>query len=326
MLSVRQLQEWASLEQHEDYTDTTLTTLLLRWINEGLQDVASAENWKWLEGMREFTYGTHGAGATTASGITYLPHYVHRLVSVWPSGLSYRNMVQIIAGQELDMLDPSTVTGSPAEYLAVWGYYNVARDNPTTGVITVADAGLATFQVHIEGIDANGYEAEETVAVAAGAGVSTTRFLLGPDGVRRCYIVENSVTVGAPTIVTFTSTGTLIERLNYTVGELQHEHIRTELSPAPATGGANYVTRYMKRIRPVTAVTDTVDIPFEFENLLKFAVGKRLASYTGQDTRMVMYEQQFQARLRELIKWQNRQPGRMRALRPISNNPSRWPY
>lgn len=326
MLSVRQIQEWAALQLHEDSTDATLTTLVLRWANEGLQDVASAENWKWLEGQVELVYGTHGAGANTANGITYLPHYIHRLVSVWPGGRSYRSQVQIIGGWELDAIDPSMVTGSPADYLAVWGYYNVARDNPTAGAITIADAGLATFSVKVEGIDTNGFEAEETVAVAAGAGLSTTLFAAGPDGVRRCYILENSVTAGTPTIVTFTSGGTVIERLNYTAGEYKHEHLRTELSPAPNAVGATYVTRYLKRIRPVTTEDDVIDIPFEFENLLTHAISRRLAAFRGETQEALMYETMFQQRVRELRKWQNRQPGRLRAMRPLSATPSRWPY
>jgi len=324
-LSVRQIQEWAASQLHETYTDAALTTLILRWANEGLQDVASAGNWKWLEGQVNLLYGTHGAGANTANGITYLPHYIHRLVSVWPGGRSYREQVPIIGGWELDALDPSMVTGSPANYLAVWGYYNVARDNPTTGLIVVADAGGATFQCKVEGIDNNGFEAEEIVAVVAGAGTTATQFAAGPDGVRKCYIMENTITAGAPTIVTFTSGGVVIERLNYGVGETIHEHIRTELSPAPSALGETYVTRYMKRIRPVTTANDVVEIPFEFENLLTYAIQRRLAAYRGDDQQALAYEQMFRNRIQELKAWQNRQPGRLRGLRPLSA-PARWPY
>jgi hypothetical protein len=319
MLSVRQLQEWASLQLHEDYEDTTITTLLLRWINDGFQAVASTENWKWLEGIQEITYGTHGAGANTANGITYLPHYIHRLVSVWPSGRSYREQVEIISGWELDARDPSMVAGSPADVLALWGYYNVARDNPTAGVINVADAGGAAFSVVIEGIDGNGFEARETVTLVAGAGVSATTFAAGPDGVRRCYILEDSVTAGTPTIVTFVSTGTTIETLNYTNGEMIHEHMRTELSPA-VTGGANYLTRFQKRVRPILSLNDVVEIPFEFEDLLMLSIERRLAAFRGNQQEALAYEQMFRNRIRELKSWQNRQPGRMRGMRRMTRN------
>lgn len=324
MLSVRQLQEWAAAQLHESYLDTALTTLLLRWINEGFQDISSAENWKWLEGQREIVYGTHGAGANTANGITYLPHYIHRLVSVWPGGRSYREQVKIIGGWELDALDPSMVTGSPADYLAVWGYYSVARDNPTAGTIIVTDAGGASFTARIEGIDTNGNEASEDVAVAIGTGTSTTLFAAGPDGVRRCYIQENTITAGAPGVVTFNRGGVVIERLNYTAGECIHEHIRTELSPAPNATGETYLTRYIKRIRPVRDVDDIVEIPFEFENLLTYAVSRRLAAFRGEDQMALAYEQMFYQRVRELRAWQNRQPGQIRGMRALSVA-SRWP-
>jgi len=314
MLSVRQLQEWAGLQLHEDYTDAQLTTLLLRWVNDGFQTIASLENWKWLEGIQEITYGTHGAGANTATGITYLPHYIHRLVSVWPSGRGYREQVEIIGGWELDSRDPSMVAGSPADVIAVWGYYNVARDNPTAGVINVADAGGAAFSVVIEGTDTNGFEARETVVLVAGAGVSTTLFAAGPDGVRRCYILENSVTAGVPTIVTFVSTGTTIETLNYTNREMIHEHLRTELSPS-TVGGASYVTRYQKRIRPVTSVNDVVEIPFEFEDVLTLSIERKLAAFRNDQQGALVYEQMFRNRVREMKSWQNKDPGRLRGMK-----------
>jgi hypothetical protein len=322
MLSVRQLQEWAALQLHEDYTDTAITTLVLRWANEGLQEVASVESWQWLEAQREIVYGTHGAGANTANGITYLPHYIHKLVSVWPGGRNYRQQVQIIGGWELDAIDPSIRAGAPADYLALWGYYGVARDNPTAGVITVADAGASAVSVHIEGVDTNGFEAEETVTLVAGAGVSTTQFAAGPDGVRRCYIQENTVTAGTPTIVTFSSGGTVIETLNFTNGEFKHEHLRTELSPAPNATGETYLTRYLKRIRPVTSEDDIIDIPFEFENLLTHAIDRRLAAFRGEDQKALIYEQMFRQRVKELRAQQNRQPGRLSGMREI-NSPFR---
>ena len=319
MLSVRQLQEWAALQTHEDYTDTQLTTLMLRWANEGTQTIASMENWEWLQGQKELTYGTHGAGANTATGITYLPEYIHKLVSVWPSGRGYRQQVEIIGGWELDARDPSMVAGSPATVLALWGYYGVARDIPTAGVINVADAGGAAFSVVIEGTDANGFKARETVVLVAGAGVSTTTFAAGPDGVKRCYILENSVTAGVPTIVTFVSTGTTIETLNYTNGEMVHEHRRTELSPA-TTGGATYLTRYQERIRPVRTVNDVPEIPSEFEDALMLFIKSRLAAFRNDQQGALVYEQMFRNRVKEMKSWQNKDPGRLRGMSRLTRN------
>ncbi len=328
MLSVRQIQQWISQQMHEDETDTVLTTLLLRWIDEGFQEVASAENWKWLEEQEAFTLGTHGAGANTSVGVTYFPDRVSRLLSVWPAGRNYREQVEIIGGWELDALDPSMISGSPADWIAVYGYYNVARDNPTAGVIACADAGGATLNVKIEGVDTNGLWAEETVTIAGGGPTnSTTQFALGPGGVRSCYIVEDTSTItGTPTVVTFSSGGTVIETLNYTNGEYIKEHLRTELSPAPAAGGASYNVRYLRKEQPVTSTADVVRIPREFENLLFYAIGRRLAAFRNEMDKAMVYEQMFRQRIKELKAWQNRQPGRMRGQRRLIRTTSRWPY
>jgi hypothetical protein len=322
MLSVRQLQEYAASQLHEVSTDTRLTTLILRWVNEAYQKVASAGTWKWLEAQETFTYGNHGVGVNTAFGVTYLPHRVHRLLSVWPGGRNYREQVRIIGGWELDALDPSMVAGSPADLLAVYGYYGVARDNPTAGVIACADAGAATLNVVIEGVDTNGLDAEETVTIAAGGPTnSTTQFAAGPDGVRRCYIVEDPTTItGVPTIVTFSSGATVIETLNYTNGEFVKEHLRTELSPAPATGGATYLTRYYKRPKQIRSNAEIIPTPSEFDDLITNAIDARLAAYQGGSRKdmVLVYEQMFRSRVQELKAWQNRQPGRMRGMREIN--------
>jgi hypothetical protein len=221
------------------------------------------------------------------------------------------------------------ISGSPADQLAVFGYYNVARDNSTAGLIACADAGGATLNVRVEGVDVNGFEMEETVTIVTGGPTNTAnQYAAGPDGVRRCYIVEDTTTItGVPTIVTFTDAGgTVLETLNYTNGEYIHEHMRTELSPAPNSAGANYVTRYLKRIRPVTATTDVVDIPFEFENLLFYAIGRRLSAFRNEMDKAMAYEQMFRQRIKELKAWQNRQPGRMRGMRRLSRLSSRGLY
>lgn len=320
MLSVRQIQEYAASQLHEDSLDTRLTTLILRWVNEAYQRVASSGTWKWLEAYEEFTYGTHGVGANTSAGVTYLPHRVHRLLSVWPGGRNYRQQVKIIGGWELDAVDPSMISGSPADWLAVFGYYGVARDNPTAGVIACADAGGATFDVVVEGVDTNGLDAEGTVTIAAGGPTNTTvQFAAGPDGVRRCYIAENSVTVGTPTVVTFSSGGTVIETLNYTNGEFVKEHLRTELSPSPGTAGATYVTRYYKRPKQIRSTSEIIPVPMEFDDLITYAFDSRLAAYQGGSRKdmVLVYEQMFRQRLQELKAWQNTQPGRMRGMREV---------
>lgn len=330
LLSYNQIREWAVSQLHESPTDTVLTTLLLRWINEGLGEIASAASWKWLEAQQELVLGGHGAGANTNLGVTYFPHYVHELLVVWPGGQGYREPIQIIGAWELDTLSPSAVAGVLADYLAVWGYYSVARDNPTTGTILVtASAGAAgqNAQCRIEGVDQNGQEAVETVTIGAGGNVtSTAQFAAGPDGVRRCYVIDSSITGAvAPGTITFARGGTTIETLNVTMGERIHEHIRTELQPSPTAGGANtYLVRYYKRIRPVLSTDDVVDIPFEFEDLLMCALSRRLAAFRGDMAQVMFHEQRFMKRIRDLKAWQNRRPGQMRRLRGLRTYGRPW--
>ena len=320
MLSVRQLEEYAASQLHEDSTDTRLATLILRWVNEAYQKVASAGTWKWLEAQETFTYGNHGTGANTSAGVTYFPHRVHRLLSVWPGGRSSRRQVDIIGAWDLDAYSPSIISGSPAEILAVYGYYGVARDNPTAGLIACADAGGATMNVVVEGVDINGLDAEETVTIVAGGPNNTVnQYAAGPDGVRRCYIVEDPTTItGVPTIVTFSSGGTVIETLNYTNGEFIKEHLRTELSPSVA-GGASYLTRYYKRPKQIRSTAEIIPTPTEFDDLITYAIDSRLAAYQGGGRKdmALVYEQMFRSRVKELKAWQNNQPGRMRGMREL---------
>lgn len=317
MLTVAQIYDWAASQLAESSTDTVLApTLLLRWINEGLGEVATAAKWKWLEGQRELTFGGHGAGANTSLGVTYLPHYIQQIQDIWPSGLGYRNALMVVGAHELDMLGASAVGGQP-NFLAIWGYYGVARDCSIAGIITVADAGASAAQCVVEGTDNNGFEVSELVTLVAGAGVTAAQFAAGPDGVRRVYMVAPAT--GATT-VTFTDAGAaLLQTLHPSQGEMAKEHLRTELSPAPAAGTANYLIRYYKRIRPVFRTTDVVDIPFEFENLLMHAVDRRLAAFVGDQAAFMLHQQSFQARGRELKAWQNRQGGRMRGQRPLTS-------
>lgn len=327
MLAVSQIYDWATAQLHERATDTALSTsLLLRWINEGLSEIVRAAPWKWLEAQEEFTFGGHGTGANTSAGVTYLPHRVSRLHSLWPSNRGYRAFIEIVGAWELDAMSPSTVSSSGYNFLAVWGYYNVARDNPTTGVLAVADTGASVVEVRIEGVDQNGNDVAEDVAV----GNSVAQFAAGPDGVRRIYTlqstVEAAITAGAPAgVVTVTSGGVQIERLNVVAGEFSRERLRTEISPPPTTTDT-FVVRYFKRIRQVASTDDRVDLPFEFESLLFHAIGRRLALFRQDNSQVSYYDQNFLKGVSDLKRWQNQQPGRMRGLKRVERPWSQRSY
>lgn len=312
-MSVNQLNTWAASQLHEAPGDAQLTTLLTRWVNEGVQDIVRAGNWKWLEAQEEFTLGGHGAGANTALGVTYFPPRVGRILDLWQGGLGYRRPVIIFGAWETDAMSPPVAAGV-ADSLTIWGYYNVARDNTTTGVLTVADTGASTVQVRIEGVDNNGFQVYEDVAV----GASTAQFALGPDGVRHISVIDSTVVAGTG-VVTVTDAGAAqIERINAGLGERMHERLRTEISPPPAAGVANFVVRYYKRIRDVRDTDDVVPIPFEFENLLMQALSRRLALFQGEMDKAMYFEQLFAQGVRKLRAWQNKEPGRMRGLRQLT--------
>jgi hypothetical protein len=323
MQTVSQIYDWATDQLHESASNAALSnSLLLQWINEGLSEIARAAPWKWLEAQEEFTFGGHGTGANTGAGVTYLPHRVQEVLSLWAGNRGYRVPVQIIGAWELDASSPSAVTGTIYDFLAIWGYYGVARDNPTTGVLAVVDTGLTAVEVRIEGVDQNGFEVAEDVAAG---GNSVNQFASGPDGVRRIYILESTIVAGTTAIVTVTSAGTQIERLNVAAGERSRERVRTEISPAPTTTDT-FLVRYYKRIRQVASDDDRVDIPFEFENLLFHAVGRRLALFRqdGDPSHVALLDQLFRQGVLDLKKWQNRTPGRLKGLKLVSRSRRPW--
>ncbi len=329
MLSYSQLRDWAARQLHEDPDDTVLTTLFLRWVNDALGEIASAHPWQWLEGTRSISLGAHGNSGGATGGITYLPEYVQEVMSVWPTGLGYRQPLTIVGAWELDALSPSTTAGTIATYFVIWGYYNTARDVSTAGTITGTASGGASAenaQYVVEGInDSTGLEHREEVTLnSSGVGTSSASFSSGPDGVRRLYVVESSIDA-TPTAaqvgrITFTDAGSqTLEIIDVNAGERMHEHLRTELEPRPSdTSGTTHLVRYYKRIRRIYGTDDVVEIPFEFEDALWLGILRRLADFQGDLQAASVYDGQFKRRIFELKRRQGRQTGRLRGLRSLS--------
>ena len=125
-------------------------------------------------------FGADGVGSgnqDTGLGVTYLPHHVQDLLSVWPAGRGYRQPITIIGAWELDSLSPSLTAASVSDYLVVWGYYNVENDVTSAGTATATASGGASAQnaqVVLEGINnATGLEHRETLTLGA-AGTALT--------------------------------------------------------------------------------------------------------------------------------------------------------
>jgi hypothetical protein len=324
MLSVSQIYDWVAAQLHEVATDdqldanvqTVSTNLLLRWINESMNEIARAGPWQWLEAQETLTFGGHGAGTNTTDGVTYLPEKMWRIVSVWPGSRGYREPLQLIGAWELDSISPSTTLGTVSDFLAVWGYYGVARDNPVAGTISVTDAAATAVEVRIHGKDGNGNEVIEDVAHG---GASTATFAAGPEGVRRVHIIDNTVTAATTTVTVTGGDGTTtIETLRADLGERSHEHLRTELSPAP-TATADHLVRYYRRVREVRNDNDMVELPYEFENLLIDGIARRLALFQLEMEKVPYFEQRFQRGVRELRRFQNKQPGRFQGMKQLAS-------
>ena len=342
MLSFSQIRAWAATHAHEDPTDTLLTTLLLRYVNDALGEIASAHRWRFLEGMQTLTLGAHGdSDADTGSGVTYFPDYVQDILSIWPADRGYRENVQIIGAWELDNLRPSQSQGQIADYLVVWGFYNTSRDVSSAGTVTATASGGASAdgcQVVIEGINnATGLEHRETLTLSSGTATSSANWKSGVDGVRRIYVVDSSIdgsTVtesGVGTITVTDSNAATLETLNVAIGERMHEHLRTEINPPPSSSGGAYVVRYYKKIRPIVSTDDVVEIPQEFEQMLFFGISRRLAEFRGELDLATYYDTLLRKRIYELKLAEGRRPsGRLRALRGLRHyhyrNPGRWGY
>ena len=331
MLNYTQIIDWATQHKAEVSTDSVLTTLLLRWTNETVQEIASSYPWYWLEGQEVFALGGHGdsSNSNTGQGITYFPQYVKDVTSLWEASRGYRFPIRILGAWEVDHSSPELTTGAFTEVLVVHGYYGIDRDVQTAGAITAtasAGASAENAQVVIEGINSsNDEEVRETVAFnSSGVATSSGSFKAGPGGVRRVWVDDDSIGgTGEPTaaqvgIVTFTDAGSnRIEIINVGIGERGHEHIRTELTPAPTTS-TNHVVRYVKRIRPIVNGNDIVPVPFDFENAVFLGLARRLAEFQGNFQEAAYHATEFRKRLHELRKRQNTTPGRLRALRPLS--------
>ena len=335
MLQYAQIREWAASHFHEDPDDSVLATLYLRWTNDAVGEIASAHRWQWLEGLRAITFGSDGVGSgnqDTGLGVTYLPHHVQDLLSVWAAGQGYRKPIAIIGAWELDALSPSVTTGTLSDYLVVWGYYNVENDITTAGTVTATASGGASAEnatVFLEGINnTTGLEHRETLTLgAAGTATSSTSWAAGADGLRRVYVGDSSIGgTGEPTnaqvgtVTVADAASVTIERINCTIGERIHEHLRTEISPAPGSAGQSYVVRYYKRIRPVLNTTDIVELPQEFESALFLGLGRRIAEFQGKMDEAMVYDTQFRKKIYDLKRQQGRTPGRLRGLRQLSRS------
>lgn len=304
------LKDWALLHLHEDTADPSFTaTLVPEWARQGVDKVLTHTYWNWNTGVRSLTWPASAGEFSTL----YLPEYIDQILSAYPGTDEGIGSIDIINAWELDQYRPGVGTQLGKDYLVLWGWYWVEADNPTAAVLTmVSSAGAAGngVQVWIEGRDANGREIRETVTLAgAGTGTTTATFAAGTDGVRRIALIGG--TAATTGVVTVSNGATDLAVLD-SVWEKYQEHQRTELYTSSTT--TTYTVRYFRRHRRLEADADYLPIPERFEDLIELWIAAKVGQFRGNMDEHVSQLSEYKQRLREMIAWDRRQPGKKRQL------------
>ncbi len=296
--------------------------LLSRWGTRVRDRINQWHSWMWKEGLIRLTWPGIATGGPGTAAVLYLPEDVDQILSMYPNNLSYREPVRILQRWEFDQLRPGNTIGRGIDYLVIFGYYSVKRDNPSTTQIDVEASGAGNaenLQCRIVGRDQDNDAASEVVTLdALGQATTTKTFLGGPglDGVTRCEIVKESLSgLTDPGIVSFQSAGTELESLNADQGEVKKERRRTELY-AQIGGPGTYQIAYYRRYKPLTSDSDPFlpEIPNEFADISEYGIMAQVATFRKEWESKRMYEAEFLVRMRELQAWANREPGMKRRL------------
>lgn len=305
-----EIKQWATTELHEDPTDTDFLANVAVWTRQGINKIVTYTDWKWNTGLVELTW----PAATGEYSVLYLPEYVDKILSLFPGANEGIGSVVIYNAWELDRYRPGVGTLLGRDYLVLFGRYWVEADMPAAGAIDFAsDAGAAgnDVQILIEG-RSNGRQVREIVTLAGlGVGASAYNYDAGPDGVRRIALVGGT---GAGTgVITATSGGADLAVLDSAWEKFQ-QHVRTELYAGTST--TTYTCRYYRRHRRVQEDADFIDLPEEFDDILELYLAAKIGRFRNRiQDEHVSYMAEFNARLHEMIGWDNRQPGQKNHLR-----------
>jgi hypothetical protein len=244
-----------------------------------------------------------------SSGIYYFPDYVDYPLSIWPPSESSISTIEIMDVLQFDKQRPGITyqTGKPR--VVLHGWYGVERDNPTVGPVTVnGDTGV---KVLVEGFDASGYQLREKLTLAGGTAVTTGSFRTGPGGVRRVAITSTTG-VTLTTMIEALSGGTRIAYLNP-----NWERVRMQRRARFYGGdaGAQFEMSYYRRHFPLQDDDDLIEVPQEFHDVVELGVARKLAIFSENPEQATLLETMFKDRLRELVAWDKRQPGRKFRIR-----------
>ncbi len=324
--TVAECKEYAAQNLHEDETDTVLggstadgtQDIIERWLTMSFDRIVTEGNgWRWLQDTRPFTWPTITAGENTS--VLYLPDFVGRILSLYPSSLTPRDPVVIMQRLQFDALRTGSSIGRGQDILVLWGYYGVAADG-VAGTVTATSSVTSSdedLQVRIEGLtgtDVTARTAIETLTLDSnGTATSTTSFSGGQGGVRRVSIVPTTVPTAGGGIITVAQGGTTIETLDSS-REREHEHMRTELYAQIGSPG-EYTVSYYRRPFNVTADTDIIPIPHEFHDLMEMGIMRELSQFRGDWAAAGAIEARWQYRMKAFRAWSNQEPGQTRTVR-----------
>lgn len=295
--------------------------LLARWAERTRDRINQWASFTWKEGSTRLTWpGIDFSNQQQITSVLYLPEDIDQILSMYPANLTYREAVKILKRWEFDQDRPGNTIVGARDILVLWGYYGVKRDNPTTGQLVVTAEGATPANAEnivcrITGRDADNEEANEAVTLDVAGTATTVKTYLGGtglDGVRRFQLDRASLegkTAGYGPIV-LRSGSTLLESLDAEAGEIGKERRRTELY-AQIGGPGDYNLAYYRRYKSLTNDSDAFlpEMPNEFSDVVEDGMMMHICQFRKEWDAMGVFKASFHERLRELVAWDNRQPG-----------------
>ncbi len=315
--TILQLKQWTADNLHEEEDDEAFTKLFPRWVTQVHNRITTYKSWNWNSGIVPLTWPA--AAANTEGSILYLPSYIDKILSCTPGTSIGIGKVTIISPTEIDRWRPVTGRSPGRDYLVQWGFYGVHGELPADGVVVInSSAGAGNQTVLVEGLDANDDELREEITVAgAGTTNGVAVFKAGVDGVRRLTLIGDSTGIPVTTtgIITATSLGGGVNLFRCdSAYETSKDHQRTELH-AIGVATSSYRCRFYRKHLPFTRNQDVVYLPEKFDDVMELGLSEKVAMFRKRIEEVTYFKSEFNSRLRELIAWDNRQPGKKWTVR-----------
>jgi hypothetical protein len=311
--TLAQFKQWAAENLHEDEGDTVWNTFLMpRWVNQAYNKIVGYKVWNWDTDMIDLTWPA--AAADEEFSTLYLPDFIDKIITLFPGTAVGTGSVVIVTATEMDRWRPTTGRDVGKDYVVLHGYYGVEGQLAANGVVTVtSSAGSGSQVVLVEGLDANDrYQREEITVAAGGSTAGTSTFKAGVGGLIRITLIGDGTGTPVTTTGIITATGdagaTTLFRCDSS-WEVSKEHQRTELY-AVASTTSSFTCRYTRRHYLVNRDQDVVSLPQRFDDAMEYHIGMNIALFRKKYEEVTIMRGLFNEKLKELIAWDNRQPGK----------------